>query len=366
MARRSRKSKRRLNSMFLSLLLTALLLIMSTYAWFTQNRQVSIDTITAKVSAAEGLQISLDATTWNTSITVDAASLAAAGQVSAAAQTNAGKLSWPKDLEPVSTIGEVASADVVFQKGRYVSGTALESIANSPLSSEDYIAFDIYLKNSSSQTNGDPLQLDAGSSVVEYNTEADKITGLQYSPRVGFLLYDQVADFTAQASAIKALTSTSASSSKFSIWEPNATGHIGEVVTNNEEVTANTANATYGLTASSTSTTKVEGIVTTTAAVTGKSALQNTVQTTDASLGSARNLTTTAYSSSGTEDEKKAATLYLAKNKIMKMRVYIWLEGQDPDCIDTASAGVSFDTTIKFCKPEVTGSGSGSGSGTGG
>ena len=123
---------------------------MSTYAWFTQNRQVSIDTITAKVSAAEGLQISLDATTWNTSITVDAASLAAAGQVSAAAQTNAGKLSWPKDLEPVSTIGEVASADVVFQKGRYVSGTDLESIANSPLSSEDYIAFDIYLKNSSS------------------------------------------------------------------------------------------------------------------------------------------------------------------------------------------------------------------------
>jgi hypothetical protein len=55
----------------------------------------------------------------------------------------------------------------------------------------------------------------------------------------------------------------------------------------------------------------------------------------------------------------------LAKNQIMKMRVYIWLEGQDPDCIDTASTGVSFDTTIKFCKPPVNNSGSGSGSGSG-
>ena len=354
MARRSRKSKRRMNSMFLSLLLTALLLIMSTYAWFTANRQVSIDTITAKVSAAEGLQISLDAANWKTSITVDATTLAAAGQVSAAATQNPGKLSWPDDLEPVSTIGEVSSAEVVFQKGKYVSGKDLESISNSSLASGDYIAFDVYLKNSSSQDDGDILQLDSGSSVVEYNTT--DLTGLQYSPRIGFLLYDQTASFTAGVSDIKALSSTGATTSKFSIWEPNAAGHIDEVITNNTEVTANTPNATYGLTANSTSTEKVTDIVTTTAAVTGKSALQNTIQTTDTTLGSAINLTSTAYSASGTDTEKKAATLYLEKNKIVKMRVYIWLEGQDPDCIDTASTGVSFDTTLKFCKPSVSGS----------
>ncbi len=352
MARRSRKSKRRMNSMFLSLLLTALLLIMSTYAWFTANRQVQINTITAKVSAAEGLQISLDGKTWKTSITVDPTELAKAGQVSAAAETSPGKLSWPDDLEPVSTIGEVSSADVVFQKGKYTSGKDLDSITNAPLSNLDYIAFDVYLKNSSSQGN-DPLQLDAGSSVVIGSGTAN--TGLEYSPRVGFLLYDQTANFTDDVDTkIKALTSTGDTSSKFSIWEPNAKGHIDEVVTNNEEVTANTANSTYGLTAGSTSATKVEGIVTTAAAVSGKSALQTTMQTTAASLGAAMNLTDTA-----------GANLTLAKNKIMKMRVYIWLEGQDPDCIDTASTGVSFDTTIKFCKPGVTGSGSGSGSGSG-
>ena len=352
MARRSRKSKRRMNSMFLSLLLTAILLIMSTYAWFTANRQVSIDTITAKVSAAEGLQISLDGEKWNTSITVNAEKLAAAGQVLATEQ-GTGKLSWPNDLEPVSTIGEVSSADVIFQKGKYTSGKDLESITNSPLYNLDYIAFDVYLKNSSSQDPGDPLQLDKDSSVII--GDGTEGTGLEYSPRVGFLLYDQTANFTDDVTTtIKTLTSTSATSSKFSIWEPNAKGHIDEVVTNNEEVTANTANSTYGLTAASTSATKVTGIVTTTAAVEGKSALQTTMQTTDEALGEAMNLTDT-----------NGANLVLTKNKIMKMRVYIWLEGQDPDCIDTASTGVSFDTTIKFCKPPVTGSGSGSGSGTG-
>ena len=354
MARRSRKSKRRMNSMFLSLLLTALLLIMSTYAWFTANRQVSIDTITARVSAAEGLQISLDGANWKTSITVNATNLAAAGQVRASASSNPGTLAWPDDLEPVSTIGEVASADVVFQKGRYVSGRDLESIANSPLANEDFIAFDVYLKNSSSQTNGDPLQLDAGSSVVIGSGTAN--TGLEFSPRVGFLLYDQVADFTAQVATIKALTSSGATTSKFSIWEPNATGHIQEVITNNDEVSASTANDTYGLLATSTTSNKVTGVVTTANAVTGTSALQKTIQTTDASLGSAIYLTDTSAT---------PANLVLAKNKIMKMRVYIWLEGQDPDCIDTASTGVSFDTTIKFCKPAVNGNGSGSGSGTG-
>ena len=42
MGRRSRKSKRRMNSLFLTLVLTAIMLIMSTYAWFSANRQVEI------------------------------------------------------------------------------------------------------------------------------------------------------------------------------------------------------------------------------------------------------------------------------------------------------------------------------------
>ena len=78
MRKRSRSSRRRMNSIFMTLLLTAVMLVMSTYAWFSSNRTVTISGITAKVTAAEGLQISLDGVTWGTSVTADASNLATA------------------------------------------------------------------------------------------------------------------------------------------------------------------------------------------------------------------------------------------------------------------------------------------------
>ena len=57
------------------------------------------------------------------------------------------------------------------------------------------------------------------------------------------------------------------------------------------------------------------------------------------------------YSVNGTQDEHK---ITLPGNAISKARVYIWLEGQDPDCQDTASTGKSFDLQINLSKPAVT------------
>ena len=47
MKKRTKASKKRLNNLLILLLLTAVLLVMSTYAWFTANRTVRIDTIDA-------------------------------------------------------------------------------------------------------------------------------------------------------------------------------------------------------------------------------------------------------------------------------------------------------------------------------
>ena len=60
MSRRSRRSRRKLNSLFMTLILTGMLLLSSTYAWFSANKEVALEGINAKVVAAEGLQISLD------------------------------------------------------------------------------------------------------------------------------------------------------------------------------------------------------------------------------------------------------------------------------------------------------------------
>ena len=79
MGRRNRKSKRKLNSMLMMLLLTAVFMIVSTYAWFSANREVALTGITAKVSAAEGLQISIDGENWASSIEVTQAALTTLG-----------------------------------------------------------------------------------------------------------------------------------------------------------------------------------------------------------------------------------------------------------------------------------------------
>ena len=71
MKKRTKASKKRLNNLLILLLLTAVLLVMSTYAWFTANRTVRIDTIDVNVATQGGLQISANGTDWKTVITKD-------------------------------------------------------------------------------------------------------------------------------------------------------------------------------------------------------------------------------------------------------------------------------------------------------
>ena len=59
-----KENRKNLKSSLLVLLLIAILLIASTYAWFTANRTVSIDTLEVNVQASNGLQISTNAVDW--------------------------------------------------------------------------------------------------------------------------------------------------------------------------------------------------------------------------------------------------------------------------------------------------------------
>ena len=328
MGRRSRRSKRKLNSMLLALLLSAVMLIMSTYAWFSANRTVSIEGITAKVSAAEGLQISLDGATWSSSVTVNATTL------QAAASYNSYVL--PEELHPVSATGTVLDgAEIKFFDGQVnAEGTRLTGAAQATAAGK-FIVFDVYLKNSSSQQN-DNLQLGINSEVKLGATE-NKIgvenTGLENSVRIGFALYPNTATFTAGQSAIAALTGTPL----VSIWEPNYSNHITEVVTNDSRIQNDTNFKTFGLIGAGAGTLDgINGTAATTFMEETKTVRTAGKLTADTNL--------TAVNQAGTQ-------LQLAGNAISKVRVYIWLEGQDPDCIDTASTGKYLDFLINLSKP---------------
>ena len=70
MKRNSSKNKKKseLNSMFLIILIALVMFIISTYAWFSTQKNVSITNLQGMVEVAEGLEISLDAENWTNGI----------------------------------------------------------------------------------------------------------------------------------------------------------------------------------------------------------------------------------------------------------------------------------------------------------
>lgn len=382
MGRRSRKSKRRMNSLFLTLVLTAIMLIMSTYAWFSANRQVEINGITAKVRAAEGLQISLDGISWDTAVTIDKAKLVGYG-------TSVNNVAWADKLEPVSSDGTFSSSDgeLNFYFGEVSpDGTILKNVDSTKAVSttavgggegdtgltNKYIAFDIYLKNSSSKAtdnlqlaNGSFIKITKGKEAPGDNGQDD--TGLEYSVRTALQLYAETAAFTDSQSKINGLGYGEA---KVAIWEPNYNQHIGEIVRLDSRIDdADQAFNTLAMNATSKGK-NIQGIngVGTEGAGAGMSVeldadgnvddtktktpgtymtIPSTIQTGGSiSAGGDKQL----YTVAGTGDTNK---ITLPGNAISKARVYIWLEGQDPDCQDTASTGKSFDLQINLSKPNT-------------
>ena len=327
MSRRSRRSKRKLNSLFMAVILTGMLMLSSTYAWFSANKEVALEGINAKVVAAEGLQISLDGESWSSKITINQENLAAATD---------NKYRWPEALTPVSTVGETASGNMnIFYGEVNAEATELSNAAiESDTATTKYIVFDLYFKNSSSRVAGDILQLNTGS-MVDIADDGKDGTGLEYSIRSAVVLYSEKADMTADGNTIRSIAFGTPS---VSIWEPNYNKHTAEVVNNDSRIDAtNTAYNTFGIKQVGTGT--VTGINET--SENDFIAEQKTVKT-DGTVGAATNLTNLG-----------GANLMLQQNSIMKARVYIWLEGQDPDCIDTASTGKSIDIVLGFTKPAV-------------
>ena len=63
------EKKSKINKKVFVLILLVILLVSSTYAWFTTNRNVRVESIEAEVATTGNIEISADAVKWKTSIT---------------------------------------------------------------------------------------------------------------------------------------------------------------------------------------------------------------------------------------------------------------------------------------------------------
>ena len=156
---RQKRRKYRLLILLLLMLGTGTMLATSTYAWFTSNKNVSVETLKVNIEAKNGIQISADGTKWKS--IVQKADLVGAHPGNYKTAVN----QIPEALEPVSTIavpddngylpmyyGVVETSETVANNGEYIiTATKTTEIDNAVRTEGDtdtakFIAFDLFFK----------------------------------------------------------------------------------------------------------------------------------------------------------------------------------------------------------------------------
>ena len=328
MKKNTKVSKKRLNSLLMILLLTAVLLIMSTYAWFTANRTVKIDALDVTVATSSGLQISADGITWKTVLEKTDITDAYVNYPSSVNQL-------PTLMAPVSSVGTLdgsghmemfygnVAADMDVGSATYseylLTTTKQTDVASNTVTTTGefdkgyYMAFDVFLKVEEPAAN-----LYMSGAVTEPVTQK----GLANAARVGVI---KSANSVATDSTTAAIQGISTAGGSVMLWEPNADTHTQTGVNNaaalgwGGSLTANSGNApvTYdGVKA------EVSKVVLKDATAAKDGASFATVSPTFVTnSGAIPSMTVTGGLSSG----------------ITKFRIYFWVEGQDVDCENNAS-----------------------------
>ena len=329
------KTKYDLRSSILLLLLITILLFSSTYAWFTANETVTISTLNVHIDAKNGLQISTDATTWKSIIENTDITTAYKGHAN----------SLPANMEPVSTIGEIDSTTGYMKmyygevKPDEEDGGAYKLKATQTTDDAGkYIAFDMFLKVDS-DTN---LKLTDASSVVMKTGSTDK--GIKQASRVAFCVEgtQPVGTSLDTIRALKGATSFLETSPTVYIWEPNSNLHTTAAVAH--------ARDTYGLT------TTADGAAEALAYYGISKDITEGIDLIDTNNGnntaSFAKMTPTYSTPINTATGKITPTnVFSLKAGITKVRVYMWIEGQDVDCENAASGtDISFNVQLEVVK----------------
>ncbi len=325
---RKRINKRK-NSRLLFLLLwlfvLGITLTTSSYAWFSSNRLATVMLMDVKVAAQNGIEISADAIDWGPELEVDDWE-----EVNQTYTTNINHM--PTTLEPISTIGEVENGllNMYFGDVENDGNTTNFLLRTTKLVEErgfgdvfegKFLAFDIFLK----ATQDTKLYLTGGSGAT-YVGESS--VGIENSMRFAFVIEGTVPEDTSIGTVQNLKTNNS---NNVYIWEPNYDVHTDSAIENARE--------TYGLNIGSTS-----GIL-------PYDGVRAEITRAD------RVYTHTAKAENFPNFFKKVDIAYATKSNfnhnievfslqtgITKVRVYIWIEGQDVDCEDNAAIGeISFN-----------------------
>lgn len=319
------------NLMLLVTFFLGVLLIFSAYAWFQSALDVQVKFINLVVSKKNGLFISLDGIDFGSSVEISKQTL-----IENLRQTYPGNTSqWAKHgLSPVSTNGIPNSNTSVFDI-YYASQFSIDYINKKSYlttrknkeegisDKKNYIAFDLFLKNITGSPVSDNLYIDEGTNVIIDNGHTEQIEGLINSVRIGFVKVGSVAN-TATVQEIQNIECNN--NCEMIIYEPNSVNHTELSIERAKKYNINLINGQYYPTH----------------AITGE---MNFFEIGDVIRG---NLAENFSLQITRVDIDRP--IFEIPDGITKIRVYVWLEGQDIDSLETRSEGADVSVLINLIK----------------
>lgn len=322
--------------------LTAILLTASTYAWLSSALNVKINLFQLSVSSNTGLFISLDGIDFSDSVNISMDSIIMDLKETYPDHVN----QWSYGLWPVSTNGILSSNNDKFDlfigdlirtrvknpnntTKRLLNAVKAEEIRAS--ASSYFVAFDIFLKNSSGSPNADNLFFEENT-IIDYqeNTSEEireSMSNIINSLRVGVLKIGSLPLNT----PVKEIQNMQCNNScEMVIYEPNNNIHTLDSI----EAAEN-----YGITL-------IDGIYIPTYGIINEGKRLDHI---NGHSGTGVPLDFEHFAIQNTIKDF-SQPIFQVPNAITKARVYIWLEGQDVDSLETYSKGTSLDIMINFIK----------------
>ena len=294
------------------LLVSAIVLTTASFAWFKLGKTVAVETMQLKVTAGDGIVISANTDNWTQKLT-EAEIRGTATDTDAAYNAYSGnKNNLPEYISPASTSFTASGSLPVFFMGSIGLNAEAKNVMTAEAAAEEintkdlaegqnqpgYYAFDIFVKYVGEKST---IEVNVGDSKVAVaentdDTDIDQDAAIEEAMRIGFVNLGTVTG------------PTDGSAEKTIVYAKNAL-----------------------------STNPITGA--------GESAeLEDTVYTVDSSK--AGSLTVAGKYSDTATDQAANAQMTLGKG-INKIRVYIWMEGQDAACTNELMSQW-VDATISF------------------
>lgn len=307
--------KRAFISAIAMLIVSAIVLTSATYAWFSMSKQVEVDAMNLNITSPDGIQISANTTNFTTHITMDelmGGTLNPDGVTRTATRYSADEGNtnhFPDVISPSSSSLRVTNSLPIFYVGaigddQRASATRVASDADGK-----YVVFDMFIKVAKAQ------KVYWGTSTLTCADNADVPSAM----RIGVVNCGFNAGSNAdEKTAVKSVLPANSTGNRVVIYEPLANQHTEA---------SNTADGTY---------VQTKYVM---AAYSGVTPTNGNYV-----VNSGYTETTPGIEAKST-DTANQNTWFNAGAGINRIRVYLWMEGNDVDCANDV-AGAAFDFNL--------------------